>query len=286
MLFRSGNEEEKAFVVAVPYLRDGDYMRGLNYAAGVIGFLQQAVAKAQTMRRPEEAVILLAHLYARGSEIAENSSERVMIGGAEMVVLEPLVEDVSLTLLGHIHKLQCIGGRPEMRYLGSALPMSFTERGYQHGVELAVFDDGKLKEEPLFIEYTPLHPLQSIPRGPATWPVVKQLLGDLPDRSDSDTTLTYLEVNILQDVPDPGLTKEVEDCLRNKAVNLCRIATSYRIAARVEAEEVLESTDDLLLRNPLDIIRSGFERKHGCAMTDELIILAEQAYQDQRAKLY
>ena len=106
-----GNEGEKAYVVAVPYLRDGDYTRGLNYSAGVTDFLQQAVAKAQAMRRPDEAVILLAHLYARGSEIAENSSERVVIGGAEMVVLEPLVDAVSLTLLGHIHKRECQIGR-------------------------------------------------------------------------------------------------------------------------------------------------------------------------------
>ena len=162
--------------------------------------------------------------------------------------------------------------------------MSFTERGYRHGVELAVFEEGRLKEEPLFIEYTPLHPLQSIPRGPATWPVVKQLLEELPDKTDTDTPLTYLEVNILQDAPDPGITKEIEACLRNKAVNLCRIATSYRIAAKGEVEESLESTDDLLLRNPLDIIRRGFERKHGCAMTDELITLAEQAIEAARSE--
>ncbi|MFR3426019.1 MAG: hypothetical protein ACLTSS_07800 [Phocaeicola coprocola] len=90
-----------AWVLAVPYLRDGDFTRGMSYGEGVGEFLRRAVEAANLRRdRSREALILIAHLYATGSEIAENSSERIVIGGSEMVSLDEIDESVTLALLG------------------------------------------------------------------------------------------------------------------------------------------------------------------------------------------
>ena len=130
----AAHPEERAWVLAVPYLRDGDFTRGMSYGEGVGEFLRRAVEAANLRRdRSREALILMAHLYATGSEIAENSSERIVIGGSEMVSLDEIDESVTLALLGHLHRNQKVSGRENWLYPGSALPMSFAEKGYRHG---------------------------------------------------------------------------------------------------------------------------------------------------------
>ncbi|MGL5958655.1 MAG: exonuclease SbcCD subunit D [Phocaeicola sp.] len=272
------NMEEKAYVLAVPYLRDGDYERGMGYANGVTHFLQSAIRELNGIKSANEASILLGHLYAKGSEIAENSSERIVVGGSEMVNLGDLNEEVTLLVLGHIHKRQCMGGNPTRRYVGSALPMSFSERGYQHGVELACFDAGKLMNEPQFIKYPLLHPLLSIPSKPASLEEIERQIMNMPSLEDENKP--YLEVNVLLDNPHPGVVKAIEEMLLkyHKEVYLCRVHPSYTLCG-VDSEEqlVIESAEDLLSRNPLDIIKKGYMKKHGCDMSEELMKLANKA---------
>ena len=138
----AAHPEERAWVLAVPYLRDGDFTRGMSYGEGVGGLLRRAVEAANLRRdRSREALILMAHLYATGSEIAENSSERIVIGGSEMVSLDEIDESVTLALLGHLHRNQKVSGRENWLYPGSALPMSFAEKGYRHGAVYYEIED-------------------------------------------------------------------------------------------------------------------------------------------------
>lgn len=270
---------EKAFVFTVPYLRDGDYARGEKYAAGVAQFLQEGIVALNQLKEPQEASILLGHLYARGSEIAENSSERIVIGGAEMVNLEEVGQEVTLMVLGHIHKRQCMGGDRTKRYVGSALPMSFAERGYKHGVELALFEEGILVDEPRFIAYPLLRPLCTIPAKAAPIAEIEKLIEALP-ANEMRVDKPYVEVNVLLDAPNPSVMKQVEELFSKykKEVHLCSVRSTYAVVGEGNSDElVIESTEDLLTRNPLDIIRKGYVKKHGCEMSSELMELANLA---------
>lgn len=273
------NPTEIAHVFAVPYLRDGDYERGKNYATGVAEFLQTGILALNERKKPDEASILLGHFYARGSEIAENSSERIVIGGTEMINLEEVAADVTLMVLGHIHKRQRMGGNPAKRYVGSALPMSFSERGYTHGAELVSFEKGEMVDEPHFLKYPLLRPLLSIPSKPASLKEIEEQIKELHDYQEA-VDKPYLEVNVLLDSPNPGVVKEIEELLLKykKEVYLCRVHPTYNVQGVADSEQlVIESTEDLLTRNPLDIIRKGYLKKHGCEMSEELIQLANLA---------
>ena len=163
----AAHPEERAWVLAVPYLRDGDFTRGMSYGEGVGEFLRRAVEAANLRRdRSREALILMAHLYATGSEIAENSSERIVIGGSEMVSLDEIDESVTLALLGHLHRNQKVSGRENWLYPGSALPMSFAEKGYRHGAVYYEIEDGRLNGVSEFLDYPLQHPLVSVPAKP------------------------------------------------------------------------------------------------------------------------
>lgn len=275
-------DDERAWVMAVPYLRDGDFNRGLDYGEGTVGFIRSLVAFANQARRPGEALILLAHLYATGAEIAEEPSERLIVGGSEMVNMGALADAVTMAIVGHIHKRQRIGGSERMRYPGSALPMSFGERGYRHGADLWTLREGRLDEPPRFIPYQPLRPLLSLSAEPLPLDAVQAKIAALPDRADeSGADYPYLEVKVLLDAPDPTLGKRLSEALELKAVLLCRAVPYYQMMGEV-GDEALESMEDLLEKDPLDVIRVSYRNRHHCEMRDELVALARQAIEAAR----
>lgn len=268
---------QKAWVLAVPYLREGDFGRGVPYGTGVRRFIQQFVDYVKQRRAASEPIILLAHLFASSAEIAENSSERIVIGGAEMVNMEAFDSDVSLALLGHLHRRQLIGGEERLRYSGSALPMSFTERNYQHGAEyIELGTDGEIQSVD-FLSYTLQSPLLSIPSRPGRLTEITKMLGELPRMKDEPQQIPYLEVNVLLDIPAPELSVKIEKMLEGKAVRLCRISITYTVAESTDEAVQTMSVDDLLTRDPLEVIEKSYKSKYQCEMREELKELARRA---------
>ena len=250
---------ERAWIMAVPYLRDGDFARDAGYGEGAVGFIRSLAAYAnQNCRKPDEALVLMAHLYATGAEIAEESSERLIVGGSEMVNMGQVSDAVTLAVIGHIHKRQRIGGSERMRYPGSALPMSFSERGYQHGADLWTISQGKCEELPRFIAYQPIRPLRSLSAEPLPLEEIKKRISELPDKvkeAGKEAPYPYLEIKVLLDGPDPD----------NDADN-----------------KALESVEDLLEQDPLEMIRISYRNKYHSEMGEELVALARQAIEAAR----
>ena len=149
--------------VALPYLRSGDYPAGMSPEQGLNFFftqLQQKVRKSSFKKLP---VIVAAHFYAAGADICQDEhSERLVVGGQDCVDVNVVGNNVSYTALGHIHKAQQVKDGHCAWYAGSALPMSFTERNYQHGVNWVDMDaTGEVEVEQ--ISYNPLRHLITIP---------------------------------------------------------------------------------------------------------------------------
>ena len=116
----------------------------------------------------------MAHMYAKGSDIArKDASEKIIIGGQEEVDLEGWNEHPDYMTCGHIHKRQHIWNTDWARYTGSILPMSFAEKDYTHGIDLITIEHGeedegketgKSKEWKVeFLEYKPQHSLRILP---------------------------------------------------------------------------------------------------------------------------
>lgn len=70
-----------------------------------------------------------------------------------MVSLDEIDESVTLALLGHLHRNQKVNGRESWLYPGSALPMSFAEKGYRHGAVYYEIEDGRLNGVSEFLDY-------------------------------------------------------------------------------------------------------------------------------------
>ena len=132
------NKEDKLelIVAAVPFLRDKDVRNSdtdeqfKNRAEAIrFGIEKHYSDLAQLAKKkyPNTPVIAMGHLYAKGS-IESESEREIHIGNQaaiESKIFDPIYKYVAL---GHIHRPQVIGKNPFIRYSGSPIPLSFSEK--------------------------------------------------------------------------------------------------------------------------------------------------------------
>lgn len=281
----------QAYCMAVPFLRQGDYpptdQKDQNtYVAGVErmyrGLYEFAMEKAGT----ELPLVALGHLHVLGAELSDNDrSERVIMGGLESVTSDSFPRELAYTALGHIHKAQKVGGREEVRYSGSPLPMSFSETNYRHQVVLVTLDGRTPASiEPLIIPQTVA--LMRVPKVPVPPAQVLEALRALPDKAETDSACAlapFLEVRVLLTEPAPGFRNEVEEVLANKFVRLVSIVPSYPKQPGYTEERVL-SIHDLQQIDPLDMIKRTYESKYANALPESLERLFREVEHEVQVK--
>ncbi|MCD7938096.1 MAG: exonuclease SbcCD subunit D C-terminal domain-containing protein [Tannerellaceae bacterium] len=271
----NGKGEQEGWCMAVPYLRQGDYPSPAeeetdSYIGGVSRMYQSLCKYAMGRKKPEEALIAVGHLHATGAEMSQNDrSERVIMGGLESVPVTAFPEQITYTALGHIHKAQRIGGRENVRYSGSPLPMSFSEINYLHQLIHIYIEKGQiLSIEPQAIPVTV--PLIRVPAKPLSPPEVLEALETLEERGDTpDFLWPYLEVQVLLTEPDPAFRHRVEEVLENKMARLTSIVPSYPQTEERERLSAL-SFEELQQIDPVDMLKHAFALKYGNELPEEI----------------
>lgn len=271
------NKEHRreAICLAVPFLRQGDYPppeEGKDtYINGINRMYHQLYMYAEEKKSSGEAIVAMGHLHATGAELSDDDrSERMIMGGLESVSADTFAEGLAYTALGHIHKAQQVGGRENVRYSGSPLPMSFSETGYRHQVVVVTLSQG----ERLSIETLPIPrkvDLLVVPGQPVSADDVLKALAGLPLAKEGENTSSYpfLEVRVLMTEPDPAFRHRVEEVLADKAVRLTSILPSYPKQVSDEVFRPL-SYADLQQLAPLDMLRHAFTSKYGGELPEDL----------------
>ncbi|HLJ95967.1 MAG TPA: exonuclease subunit SbcD [Gemmataceae bacterium] len=122
--------------------------------------------------------ILAAHLHIRGGEV---HSLYKLIERDDVVFDAGFLPTAWAYIgLGHIHKPQCLGGMPHVRYPGSLDRLDFAERADEKGVVLLDVGPAGLQGEPVWIPIpaTPMHDV-TVSDAAAELP---GLAGQYPDR--------------------------------------------------------------------------------------------------------
>lgn len=269
--------KREALCLAVPFLRQGDYPPTDEphdtYIAGIDRMYKQLFTYADAKREPKEAIVAVGHLHATGAELSDDDrSERIIMGGLESVSADTFDARIAYTALGHIHKAQRVGGREAVRYAGSPLPMSFSEKNYRHQVVAVEIEEGLVTRiEPL--EIPRVVELIRIPETPQIPEEVLRCLSDLPASDSRDEKVwPYLEVRVLLTEPDPTFRHRVEEAIRDKAVRLTSIVPSYPKREREEDAKPL-SYNDLQKIAPLDMLKRSFAVKYGGDLPEEIEVL-------------
>ena len=257
--------------VAIPFLRTADLPAGKTLEEGLRQYFQEAqryVRKSDYKRLP---CIAMRHLYAQGAEISDNEhSERLVVGGQDMVSCDVAGKGFAYIALGHIHKAQCVDSNLQMYYAGSVLPMSFSETHYTHGVQVIEIEaDGSIAVARR--TYNPLRSLLTIPKkGNATPDEILSLLGELPtrDKNDDEDTWPYLEIRILADRPTPELLNDVTQMLQKKAVHFCRMVAQHVVSTNENPQHI--GLEHLRTFSPLQMAEAIYKERYGTTIPEPM----------------
>jgi exonuclease SbcD len=242
------------YCLAVPYLRQGDYPDAGTYAQGVQKMYETLY---EQVKDKNELVIAMGHLQATGSEISENDrSERTIIGGLECISPDSFAQGIAYTALGHLHRVQRVSGRENVRYAGAPLPMSFAERNNKQGITFVEISDSLKIER---IEFEAPVKLLSIPAKPASLDEALDEIAALPEGEINEAS-PYLEIKILVTEPEPSLRHRIEEALQTKSVRLARVAA---VIPKRETETQTISYEQLQTINPMDIATDIYRRRFG-----------------------
>ncbi len=259
----TGQDGTKAVVLAVPFLRM-DVLQNANYSQGANDFLKKLTAKARE-KYPETPLVMMAHMYAKGADIArKDASERIIIGGQEEVNMEGWTNHPDYLTCGHIHKRQHIWNTDWARYTGSVLPMSFAEVDYKHGIDMLNINAGS-RPKVEFLEYTPPHKLCILPENDEELTfkkLLKHIDEKLENRKDGklDDNFVYLAIKVKQEKVNNDQIKELESLVEKKNAVLCgihKIISSVDLSTIADGQQI-QSVDDILERDPLETLKESF----------------------------
>jgi DNA repair protein SbcD/Mre11 len=248
----------RGLVAAVPFLRPSDVPVDVDDPlAAVYG---EVIAAARARRRPDQALIVLGHLYVTGAEPSYLSERRVSIGGQESASLRLFPADIDYTALGHMHRAQRVG-RDNIRYAGAPISLSLDEKGYRHQAVVVDFVDGRVTEM-RSVDVPQMIEIVRVPkRGAASLADVIEQLKALPPRlPGDDLARPYLEVVVGLERPEPRLRTTIEAALDGKRPRLVQLRAELSgdgaaLGDRVVAKRLAEL-------DPRDVFTQLWARSH------------------------
>ncbi|MEE9127648.1 MAG: exonuclease SbcCD subunit D C-terminal domain-containing protein [Planctomycetota bacterium] len=275
----------RAVCAAVPFLRPGDVAvnpggeeaddRDL-LVEGVRDVYAQVLAAARSKHEGQALpMVVMGHAYMTGSALSELSERKVLGGNQHALPTDIFPEDVAYVALGHLHLAQAVGGRQNVRYSGSPIPLSLAESSYEHQVcvvDLAQPADSTADSAPdvRFLHVPRAVDIMRVPKAgaaPLSW--VLQRLAELPAREEylDDDTRPYLEVVVKMDGPEPGLRTQIEEALAGRAPRMVRLAVERpgREQALADAATV-ETLHDL---TPEQVFRSLYQKARADRKSDQ-----------------
>ncbi len=249
LLGASGRVE--ALCLAVPFLRPGDVPRVESerdaYACGIEALYQQLTERAQLRRAPGQALIAMGHATVLGGqqerdaeEETENDAIRpIMLGGLSRLQDRLFSEAFAYVALGHLHRAGRVGSREHVRYSGSPIPLSFSERRYRHQVVYAEFEGERAARIESLVVPRAVSMLRIPTDAAPLEQVILALRGWSPTPEDVQAPV-WLEVAL---APTGGkifdLVAQIDDALKGKPVYAWRLAEVRRPASPFHVGEPL-----------------------------------------------
>lgn len=197
----------------------------------------------------EELNILIAHQFVTGATRCD--SEEISVGGLDNVDVT-VFEDFDYVALGHIHGKQTIG-RDTIRYSGTPLKYSFSEKNHVKSVTVIEIDSKKdisVRE----VNLTPRHDLAEI-RGKCS-DLMQGISNENVDTND------YLQVVLTDENDVPNAMSD----LRRVYPNIMKLSYDN---TRTREDRSLELNRDVEKKSPIDLFKEFYENQNNQSLTDE-----------------
>nr|WP_223229961.1 hypothetical protein [Pseudoalteromonas piscicida] len=143
-------------------------------------------------------------------------------------------EQFDYVALGHLHKAQTVAKQSAIRYCGTPLPMSFSERNYKHQVLLVEFNEqGLVDVNPLYVPR--FKDVLYIPEDGAKRLTELCEAIAAQDFSKFDSA-PYIRLKLSAAETNSRFRAEIDEALKGKDIKFCGIE---RVSKGVEASELL-----------------------------------------------
>ncbi len=193
--------------------------------------------------------ILVAHQFVTGATRCD--SEEVVVGGLDNVDAS-IFDDFDYVALGHIHGKQKIG-RDTIRYCGTPLKYSFSEKNHNKSITVVEIDSNKNIE----ISEIPLIPKRDM----------REIRGTYMEL----TAKTNYENTNVDDYIHAVLTDEndVVDAIGKLRViypNLMKLSYDNK---RTQQQQVVTNAEDVEKKSPIELFEEFYEKQNNVEMSDE-----------------
>lgn len=216
---------------AVPYLREAEVRRVMagesyqeqrnDFSAGLADCYAQVWAelekRQQSLPQPVP-VILTGHL-----QVPVNLTGHLPVTGATLTGQEIFPVEASYVALGHLHSAHNLGVRGQIRYSGTPLPLSFSEKEQRKSVTLLEFG-----EEFLYRQELPVEEMYSLQEIIGDWPAITAALQQLKEV----TRPHLLKVSYTGDAAVLTDVGELREILRGSEHELVHFSNQSRMQLR------------------------------------------------------
>lgn len=274
---KNGN---KVVFAAVPFIRDHDLRKaapGESYQDKITQLqegLKQYFEAINTYHRKHFAeipLITLAHLFVQGSELSD-SERSIQIGNQAGVGGNIFGTNPSYVALGHIHKAQKI--KEHVRYCGSPIPLSFSERKDEKKMLLLALDQNKLN-----VQDIPIPSFRKLIRLKGNLASVQSKIEDfksssvLPDLIELEIEEENENTQSIQD-----LNHLVQKYQEESDFHIVNAKIHFKNQSKGSAS-FLKKDEDIADFTPLQMFKKRLEMEEDHTLDDELILAFKELHE-------
>jgi exonuclease SbcD len=266
----------EVIICAVPYLKDMDIRQAVE-AEGVNGRVEavrngiknhyESLAAYCRENHATTPVIAMGHLYAQGS-ITSESEREIQIGNLAAFGESDFSETFDYVALGHIHRPQRVGGKEHIRYSGSPIALSFSEKSDLKIVIELEIELGKIKR----IEEISVPKFRVLKKIGGDFIKVKSLLTDF---SHDSILKAFLEVEVIEESHNPLLIREL-----NEIVSVFNDDRACILKQKIKFTNEVSSTDELFHEGQnidditeTEILLKRLEKENGLSEAHRILLM-------------
>jgi exonuclease SbcD len=225
-----------AYLCAVPFLRDRDIRTSVAGESHEdrIASMREGIARHYTeladlvkQRNTKHLpVIASGHLYMAGVSLSESERD-IQMGNQAAFQWDAFPQDFDYVALGHIHRPQRVAGQEHVRYSGSPIPLSFSEKNDEKQVLIVELDESGVST----IE------VEKVPAARKLLGVsgsLEEIREKLQVYTSSSEEKDWCEITVQEEKYDPKLIQEYKELLEHE-FDLEIVKSSIAFADRKES---------------------------------------------------
>ena len=249
--------ELEAVVAAVPFLRDKDLRRidptqtqdrREAIREGMKEHYQVLSDYCKTFKN-QVPVIAMGHLYAKGASISESERD---IGNQSSINADIFTDVFDYVALGHIHRPQIVAKNEAIRYSGSPIALSFSEKTDEKSIVVLETEKASIKD----ISIIPIPKQRKLVRFSGDYDKVTEQLATYS--SDSDL-IDFIELHVKAPSFSHSLISSVEalitDCADQEAFRILKHTFEFEENSK-QVTDFFEENINIEEMKPEDIFES------------------------------